>query len=367
MPPPADAELNALLTLHLLPGLGPRLTAALLEKFGSAVAVLQATQHELADVPYLGSRLAANMQAAIRAADVAGEWARIEQHGVHLLARGRDDYPKPLAEIHGPPPLLYVRGALLPKDANAVAVVGSRHPTPYGKRIAERLAGDLARAGVTIVSGLARGIDAAAHRGALQAGGRTLAVLAGGLARIYPPEHKGLAEEVAARGAVLSEALMDQEPLAALFPGRNRIISGLSRGVVLVEAAERSGALITADHAADQGRIVFAVPGPVDSPASAGTNNLLRQGATLIRGADDVLEELGGLPAAPGTPAPAPAVELDESQRRVWDFLADGPKHLDVIARALQLGVPQLTGLLLPLEMKKVVRRLPGNQYERRQ
>src|SRR5207247_2643174 len=187
---------------------------------------------------------------------------------------------------------------------------GSRSCTSYGRRIAERIGHDLARAGWTVVSGLARGIDGAAHRGALQAGGRTLAVLAGGLSRIYPPEHQDLAAEVAASGALLTEAPMRMEPMAALFPQRNRIISGLSRAVVIVEAADKSGALITARLAAEQGREVFAVPGPVDSAASAGSLHLLRQGAKLVRNADDILEDLHALPAldpiASTPPPPGP-------------------------------------------------------------
>jgi DNA processing protein len=208
-----------------------------------------------------------------------------------------------------------------------------------------------------------------AHRAALQAGGRTLAVLAGGLARIYPPEHTELAREVAASGALLTESAMEQEPLAPLFPARNRIISGLCRGVVIIEAAEKSGALITASHAADQGRTVLAVPGPIDSPASGGTHELIRKGAVLVRGVDDILEELQGISplVSEAGPAAAPALppQLDAVQQRVWDFLAEQPRHLDEMVQQLGLPVPQLTGILMTLEIKKVVRRLVGNRYER--
>ena len=252
----------------------------------------------------------------------------MEKHGVRLVPRTDPGYPTSLAEIYDPPCFLYIRGELTPADVNAVAVVGSRSCTDYGKRTAARLAGELARAGYTVVSGLARGIDASAHRGALAAGGRTLAVLAGGLSRIYPPEHRGLADEVEQHGAVLTESSMRQESLPALFPARNRVISGLCKAVVVVEADEKSGALITAEHAAEQGRTVLAVPGPADSPQSAGTNALIRQGAVLCRGGADVLEELCGLAAHTGAggradpvPPPAPAVPtgpppgLDEPQR----------------------------------------------------
>jgi len=305
---------------------------------------------------------------------VDAELQAMERHGVHLRALGTPEYPAALATIHHPPHLLYVRGTLEARDARAVALVGSRQCSPYGRRVAERMAAELARAGWTVVSGLARGIDGAAHRGALQAGGRTLAVLAGGLSRIYPPEHEELATEVAASGALLTEAAMLMEPMAGMFPARNRIISGLSRAVVIVEAGFRSGALITAGHAAEQGRTVLAVPGPVDSTYSEGTNDLLRKGAILCRGAADVLEELDALPApdpVTGTAAAAPArpqeppPDLDPVQQRVWDFLADGPRHADEVSRELGLPVSQLSGALMMLEMKKAVRRLPGNRYER--
>ncbi len=366
MPPAITPDVRDLLALHLLPGLGPRLTAALLRRFGSAGAVLRAGAAQLREVPHIGPKLSEDLSQALRAVDVDAELALIARHDVHLRALGTPEYPDSLAEIHDPPHLLYVRGTIEPADARAVALVGSRQFTGYGRRVAERLATDLARAGYVIVSGLARGIDGIAHRAALRAGGRTLAVLAGGLSRIYPPEHADLADEVAAAGALLSEAPMKQEPLAGMFPARNRIISGMSRGVVVIEAAERSGTLITAGHAAEQGRTVFAVPGPVDGPSSAGTNALIRQGAVLVRGAEDVIEELEGI-RAPAAPAPtaSPPPGLDDVQRRLWEFLGDGARHLDEMAQRLGLSVPQLSGALLTLEMKKVVRRLPGNRYER--
>jgi DNA processing protein len=373
---PVSSDVRDLLALHLVPGLGPRLTAALLERFGSAAAVLRASPDQLREVPRIGSTLAAALREGVARADVDAELAQMERHDVDLLALGSADYPAPLATIPDPPHLLYIRGSLHEGDARAVALVGSRSCTTYGKRAAERLAQGLARAGYVIVSGLARGIDGVAHRATLEAGGRTLAVLAGGLSRIYPPEHKGLAEEVSRAGALLSEAPMLQEPMAGLFPARNRIISGLSQAVVLIEAAEKSGALITAEHAAEQGRTVLAVPGPIDSEPSGGTNALIRQGAILCRGVDDILEELHGVSAlalaakkagaAPVAPPPAPPPpQLDEAQRRVWDALAEGPRHVDQLVQQLGMSVAPLAGMLLVLEMKKVVRRLPGNRYER--
>jgi DNA processing protein len=302
----------------------------------------------------------------MRRADVPGELELMAREGVRLLVRGGVDFPALLQDIPDPPHLLYLRGTLLPQDSRAVALVGSRQSTAYGRRITERLATDLTRAGFTIVSGLARGIDGIAHRAALKAGGRTIAVLAGGLSKIYPPEHTELAREVEAAGAVLTEAAMRMEPMATMFPARNRLISGLARGVVVIEAAARSGALITARHAAEQGHPVFAVPGPLDSPLSAGTHHLVRQGAILIRGVDDILEELEGI-KSPVRPAPSqPKPEMDDIQRRIWEFLQEGPRHIDEMAQQLSVSLPQLSAALVALEMKRAIQRLPGNKYERR-
>jgi len=369
-------DLRDMLALHLIPGLGPRLTAALLERFGSARAVLLAGPQKLRTIPHIGTKLASELHNAMQQIDVDAELARIEKGRVRLVVLGTAEYPPSLGEIHDPPHLLYVRGTITPDDSKAIGIVGSRQCTSYGKRIAERLAAGLARAGFTIVSGLARGIDGVAHRAALEAGGRTIAVLAGGLSSIYPPEHTELAKDIEKAGAILTEALMEQQPLPGNFPPRNRIISGLSRAVILVEAAEKSGALITARHAGEQGRIVMAVPGPVDQMASGGTNALIRQGAVLVRNVDDVIEEVQGLfaggastpiPQTVGTPAPiatGPPPNLDANQQAVWNFLLGGPRHLDEMVQQLGLSVAQLAGILLGLELKKVIRRLPGNRYE---
>ena len=365
MSAPLSSDVRDLLALHLVPGLGPRLTTALLHRFGSAAAALKASAEQLQEVPHIGAKIAQGLRQAMARVDVDAELALTESRNIQLLIRGRDGFPKALESIPDPPHLLYLRGVLQTADANAVAMVGSRSCTSYGRKITEQLSGDLARAGFTVISGLARGIDGIAHRGALKAGGRTLAVLAGGLSRIYPPEHTDLAEEVVTAGALLTEASMHMEPMAGMFPARNRLISGLSRGVVVIEAAERSGALITASHAADQGRPVFAVPGLMDSPSSAGVHQLLRKGAILIRGVEDILEELEGVRPATKPVQRQPPSVLDDTQRRIWEFLKDQPKHIDEMAQQLGLPVSQLAGALLMMEMKKIARRLPGNQYER--
>jgi DNA processing protein len=369
-------DLVDLLALNLVPNLGPRLTAALLRHFGSAGAVRRAGAAQLRQVQHVGAKLSEQFATALATVEVDHECELVARHGVRLVALGSPVYPPGLARIADPPHLLYVRGTIAAADQRAIAIVGSRGCTGYGRRITERITADLVAAGHTIVSGLARGIDGIAHAAALKAGGRTIAVLAGGLSRIYPPEHAELAAQIEAAGALVSEAPMAAAPMKDMFPPRNRIISGLAQAVVIIEAVERSGTLITARHALEQDREVFAVPGPVDNPASAGCHRLIRDGATLARSADDILESLNsGL--SPGTTAGAcapaqviavavPPPDLDGPARQVWDMLADGPRHVDTMTQQLGLAVPELTRMLMTLEIKKVVRRLPGNQYERR-
>jgi len=269
--------------------------------------------------------------------------------------------------------VLFVRGELLASDGIAVAIVGTRHATQYGLAQAERLAAGLARCGYAIVSGLARGIDAAAHRGALKAGGRTIAVLGSGVLNVYPPEHESLANEIAARGAVVGENPPRSPPMSGAFPQRNRIITGLSLGLIVVEASERSGALISARHAMEQGREVFAVPGRVDSRISRGCHRLIRDGAKLVETVDDVLEELGPLasptPIAEGEAAPAirhpGELQLNEPEKAVLAVIDDEPITIDSIIVASGLPVQNVLSTLSVLEMRRLVRRLGGNRMMR--
>lgn len=365
--PAISDETRALIALRMVPGIGPKLTAALIERFGSARLALQASAQDLLDVPQIGDELAQRLRQSMARNDADEEFALMKQHDVNVVVAGEPGYPPALGQIAGPPVLLYVAGQILPQDEKAIAIVGSRSCSSYGRRVAERMAGDFARLGITVVSGLARGIDACAHRGALNSKGRTLAVLAGGLCKIYPPEHADLAKEVKANGALISESSMRMEPMAGMFPARNRIISGMCQAVVVVEAAEKSGALITAVHAAEQGREVFAVPGQVDSPHSGGTLQLLRQGAKLARHAGDVLEDLdwhgkgqGHGPAAATVPS-----GLSELEAKVWEFLGEQARTIDEIAQNLAKPIAELTGTLMTLELKKIIRRQPGNVYER--
>lgn len=376
MSEPIAPEVRDLLALNLVPGLGPRLTAALLRHFGSAAAIRGASADMLKEAPRIGAKLSADFASALAAADVDAECELIARHNVRLLVIGWPGYPESLANVPGPPHILYTRGAITPADRKSIAIVGSRGCTAYGRRVTAQLTAGLCRAGYTIISGLARGIDGVAHSTAIKSNGRTIAVLAGGLSQVYPPEHADLAAEVERFGALISEAPMAASPLPQMFPSRNRIISGLSQAVIVVEASDRSGSLITARHAAEQGRDVFAVPGPVDSPASAGCHKLIRDGATLIRGVEDILEALetgqrSDEPLEPTDTHPVVATEppppdLDETGQRIWTLLSTGDQAVDRIAQELEIGVPELTRLLMQMEMKRLIRRLPGNRYERR-
>jgi DNA processing protein len=361
----------ATLRLALISGVGPRTRRKLLARFGSPEAVLEAAPSELRDVERVGPKLCRAIATAKERIDVEAEIELCRNHGIEIVAEQDENYPRILRDLPDPPGVLFVRGRLEPHDALAIGIVGSRHATHYGLTQAERLAGGLARAGLTVVSGLARGIDAAAHRGALAAGGRTIAVLASGVLNVYPPEHKSLAEQIVEHGAVISETPARAEPLAGMFPQRNRIISGLSLGVLVVEASTRSGALITARHAMEQGRDVFAVPGPITSRMSHGCHRLIRDGAKLVETIDDILEELGPLVAA----APAfddgreihhPAeLALNDLERQVLAAVPQEAATIDAVIAASGLTTPQVLATLSVLEMRRLIRRLSGNSVQR--
>jgi DNA processing protein len=281
---------------------------------------------------------------------------------VDVVGLGDPAYPSALRTIPDPPPRLYMRGALGDADRVAVAVVGARRASPYGVAVAEMLAADLARCGVTVVSGLARGIDAAAHRAALRAGGRTVAVLGCGPDVVYPPEHAALMTQIIADGAVVSEYPPGTPPLRHHFPRRNRLISGLSLGVVVVEGRADSGALITVDCALEQGREVFAVPGPITAATSALPHRLVQQGAKLVSRVEDIVEELG-LPLRP--PPPRPAVGLEGTEAVVRAQLTLDPQHVDALALRCGLPVAEVSRALVTLELRGLARALPGQRYVR--
>ncbi len=365
-----DRRLAATVRLALIPGVGPRTRLALLERFETPEKVFEAAPSQLRETPGVGAKLCQRLVAAREEIDAEAEIAFCREQGIALITPDQDSYPRSLREIYDPPGLLFVCGQMLPADALSVAIVGTRHATPYGLRIAERLAGGLSRAGLTIVSGLARGIDAAAHRGAVNAGGRTLAVLGSGVRNVYPPEHREFAEQIAQQGAVLSELPPRAAPLAGAFPQRNRIVTGMTLGVIVVEAAERSGALISARHAMEQGREVFAVPGPIDSRASRGCHHLLRDGARLVESVDDVLDELGPLiestPVEDGRTVHHPAeLQLNELEKQVLDAILPAATSIDSIVTATRLTVPQILATLSVLEMRRLIRRLSGTTVVR--
>lgn len=366
----ANGELEARLALALVPGIGPRTSQALFERFGSAAAVLAAPASALRETPGVGAKLSKAIVNANNRDQVAAELRLCREHNIRIVTPSDGDYPRMLREIHDPPAVFFARGALAPQDNLAIGIVGSRHATQYGLAQAERLAASLARAGLAIVSGLARGVDAAAHRGALTAGGRTIAVLGSGLLNIYPPEHVSLADEVAAAGAVLSEAPLRAQPMSGAFPQRNRLISGLSLGVIVVEASDRSGALITARHASEQGRDVFAVPGRVDSRMSRGCHRLIREGAKLVESADDVLEELGPLVEA-ATRADGAAIHhpaellLNEIEQQVLAAIEPQATSIDEVIETSGLPAPQTLATISVLEMRRLIRRLGGGAVMR--
>jgi DNA processing protein len=364
-PAPPD-QLADVLRLALTPGVGPRTFQALVEYFGSPAAVAAAAPSELRKVPGIGPKLMRAIAEARTSLDVEAELKDCSDHRVAVLSRDDEGYPSPLREIHSPPIVLFVRGEWKPVDAMAIAIVGTRHASSYGVRQAERLAAGLSRAGLTIVSGLARGIDAAAHRGALLAGGRTIAVLGCGVLEVYPPEHAKLSDEILQHGALVSEAPPRSQPHSGMFPQRNRLISGMSLGVIVVEAAQRSGALISADHAMEQGREVFAVPGPIDSRTSRGCHQLIRDGAKLVESVDDVLGELGPLFANAvrddGRIIRHPAeLQLNGQEQAVLDATSTEPIQIDQIIVRSQLPVQRVLATLSVLEMRRLIRRLSGN------
>lgn len=346
---------------NLVKGIGSARVRALLDAFGNAETAWKAPLSDLQAVG-LGPKITESLLRVRSGVDLDKVMERIQASGIRVLTWEDADYPRRLREIDQTPPVLYLRGEILPEDEWAVAVVGTRRVTPYGRQVAEELAQVLARSGVTVVSGLARGVDAVAHQAALSAGGRTLAVLGSGLDRIYPPEHRRLAESISSQGAVISDYPLDTPPDASNFPPRNRIVSGLSRAVVVVEAGETSGALITAQFAADQGREVYAVPGNIYAPQSKGPNALIQQGALPLLSPNDLLESLNV--ALMGEQRSARrALPGDPVEAQLYDLLGSEPVHVDELRARANLPIEQVSASLAMLELKGMVRQVGGMQY----
>lgn len=369
-----EGDLEPLLRLSLVRGVGPQRFAALVERFGSAGRALGASHAELERLPGIGPALAGEI---VKVAGPAGDrrlasaLRALERTGARAVTPSEAAYPEEFLGLADPPFLVYMAGDPSLARRPGVAVVGTRSPTPYGREVAAALSAGIAAAGLAVVSGLARGIDTIAHRGALSVDGATVAVLGHGIDAVYPPENRALFDEVRTRGLLITEMPPGEKPLAGNFPRRNRLIAALSRGVLVVEMGLKSGAQHTVTYALELGREVMAVPGPIGSESSAGTNQLIKEGARVVTCARDVIEELGGVGiATPARAAPVPAQEalplLSGDEGRVLTELDGRLRHVDQLASTLSIEHGTLLGILLELELKGAIEALPGMQYRRR-
>jgi len=354
-------ELKYWLGFSLVRGVGPATFRKLLGHFKSLSDAWEADPQELG-LAGLDAKTVETILATRRKADLDSAMARLEQLHIKLLTWDDALYPKRLREIDSPPAVLYLRGELKPEDEWAIAVVGTRRASQYGKQVTHRIVSELAKNAITVVSGLALGIDSEAHKAALAAEGRTIAVLGSGLDIIYPYQNRQLAEAVVERGALISEFPLGAQPLATNFPWRNRIISGMSLGVVVIEAGEVSGALLTASRAAEQGREVFAVPGSILSPTSVGTNRLIQDGAKLTRNAEDILVELN-LSMVPQQMEMRQLLPENEVEAALLGLLSHEPTHIDELARASGLPISQISSSLTVMELKGMVRQTGGMNF----
>jgi DNA processing protein len=363
---------EAFIALNMIEGVGPVRARSLLEFFGEAPKILTASKGDLQRVQNIGADTAEKISNWEKSIDLAGELQRIKDYGCHVLIQSDETYPAMLREIYDPPLVLYVKGELTAKDKNSVAMVGSRMTTHYGIEVARKLGYQLAYTGVTVVSGGARGIDTAAHQGALSCKGRTIAVLGTGINLVFPVENAELFERIAASGAVITQFPFNRPADKQSFPIRNRIVAGMTLGTVVVEANLTSGSLITANFATEYGRQIFAVPGRIDSPRSKGCHELIKKGAKLCEGVEDILSEFEYLFPASNKPAAVsetgllPAIELSENEQKVFNAVsADDESTIDEIIRASNLPSSTVNVALFSLEMKRLVRQLPGKLFVR--
>lgn len=346
---------------NLIKGIGAVRMRGLIAYFGGLESAWNAGSGALAESG-LGAKVIERVLAARQNVDLDQVWAKIESQGIKILTWQDEDYPSRLKEIDQPPPVMYIRGEYLPDDLFAVAIVGTRRVTSYGRQITEELAGFLASNGITVISGLARGVDAIAHQSALKAGGRTIAILGSGVDKIYPPEHMKLAAQMLERGAIMSDYAPGTPPDASNFPPRNRIISGLSLAVVVIEAGETSGALITAEFAAEQGREVFAVPGSILAPQSKGANKLIQNGAQPLLNASDLMQALDFTRIGEHKAA-RKALPADEIEARLLNVLGAEPLHVDQIRGQADLPIEKVSATLALMELKGMVRQVGGMNY----
>ncbi len=361
------SDLHYWVALNSLRDIGPILTRRLLSAFGSAEHIFSVSRSELRGVEGVGEG---------RAQSICGfnEWDRIQEeieqavkNNIQIITINNRAYPETLKRIHGAPLVLYLKGGIADADKYAVAIVGSRNSTQYGMQVAEKMAYKLAASGLTVVSGMARGIDTAAHKGALRAGGRTIAVLGSGVDVPYPASNRGLMNAIASRGAVVSEFALGTQPKRENFPVRNRIISALSLGVIVVEATLDSGSLITVGYALEQGKDVFAVPGNITAGTSSGTNNLIKKGAKLIENAEEVIEELSpqikGILREERLDADALTSGLTAEEKKIFSFMSDEPKHVDSLIRETEMTTGKALSVLLKLELKGIIRQIEGKNF----
>lgn len=362
-------DTEAFIALNMIEHVGPVRVRQLLTHFSEPAAILSAPRHQLLRVEGIGEEVAERISRWQEKVDLSGELARIKEFGCHVITQRDENYPAHLREIYDPPIVLYVLGQLTPRDKNAVGMVGSRMTTHYGMETARKLAYQLGSVGVTVVSGGARGIDTAAHQGALSARGRTIAVVGTGINIIFPSENAQLFERIAGHGAVITQFPFNRPPDKQSFPIRNRIVAGMTLGTVVVEAHLNSGALITAEMCVDYGRQLFAVPGPIDSPRSKGCHSLIKRGAKLCESAEDILTEFEYLfppsnrPGTEGQPALLPSLTLSENEQRIYDCLIDGELGIDEVIRRSSLPSSAVSAGLLGLEMKHIVKQLPGKVF----
>ncbi len=362
---------EALVALNLVEGVGPVRVRQLLEFFGEAPAILAASKQQLLHVRGIGDDTASAIHDWEKSIDLAAELKRIADYGCRVITQADAEYPAMLREIYDPPVILYIKGSLTDRDKNSVAMVGSRQTTHYGIETARKLAYQLAYTGVTVVSGGARGIDTAAHQGALSGKGRTIAVLGTAINIVFPPENAELFERIAANGAVISQFPFNRNGDRQSFAIRNRIVAGMTLGTVVVEANLTSGALITANFATEYGRQVFAVPGRIDSPRSKGCHDLIKKGAKLCEGIEDILSEFEYLFPSSNRPPSAsetgllPAIELSESEQKVHDVLGKEELSIDDVIRRCGLPASATSVALFSLEMKRLIRQLPGKMFLR--
>lgn len=358
---------EAFIALNMLPKIGPVRVRRLLEQFESPQNILAADKKDLIQVQGIGPESAQIINNWEQIIDLDKEMGEADERGISILTQQSPDYPQHLLNMYDPPLVLYVWGEIKPSDQHAIAIVGSRKTTHYGQNSAKEISKHLASSGLTILSGLARGIDTFAHQGALEAVGRTISIIGSGLAQLYPPENYQLAENIAnGNGAVISEFPLHQKPDKKTFPMRNRIVAGWASGILVVECPKWSGSMITANLGLEMGKTIYAVPGPIDRPTSAGCNQLIRDGATLVTSAMDILDDLEALPLnfnLEVQPEASPSITLDNTEQQVLSVLSKEETLLDTILATSKLPISTVMSTLLKLEMKRLVRQLPGPRF----